>query len=104
PRRRRLEMHRPHGPFPLPLAGRRRRTGGPSLGAQKGVGELSSETEVLVKKFSELLRWERRKRREQVCATASCYALAAALLALPFYAFLRAPWSRWMIPIVLFAV
>jgi len=63
---------------------------------------LSPEVEILVKKFSALLRWERRKRREQVCATASSYALAAALLALPFYAFLRAPGSRWMIPIVLF--
>lgn len=63
---------------------------------------MSREAEFLVKKFTELLRWERRKRREQVCATASGYALAAALLALPFYAFLRAPWSRWMIPMVLF--
>jgi hypothetical protein len=65
---------------------------------------LSTEAEVLVKKFSALLRWERRKRREQVCATASFYALVAALLALPFYAILRVPWSRWMIPIVLFAM
>ena len=65
---------------------------------------MSTEAEVLVKKFTELLRWERRKRREQVCAVASCYALAAAALALPFYAFLRVPWSRWMIPIVLFAM
>jgi hypothetical protein len=65
---------------------------------------LSSEAQVLVDKFAALLRWERRKRREQICATASCYALAAALLALPFYALLRAPWSRWMIPVVLFAL
>jgi hypothetical protein len=63
---------------------------------------LSAEAEILVNKFAMLLRWERRKRMEQVCATASGYALAAALLALPFYAFLRAPWSRWMIPIILF--
>ncbi len=63
---------------------------------------MSPEAEILVKKFTELLRWERRKRREQVCATASSYALAAALLGLPFYGFLRAPWSRWMIPIILF--
>lgn len=65
---------------------------------------MSSEAQVLVDKFSALLRWERRKRREQICATASCYALAAALLALPFNALLRAPWSRWIIPIVLFAM
>ena len=65
---------------------------------------MSADTEILVAKFSALLRWERRKRREQVCAMASGYALAAALLGLPLYAFLRAPWSRWMVPIVLFAL
>lgn len=65
---------------------------------------MSSEAQILVDKFSALLRWERRKRRERICAAASCYALAAALLGLPFYALLRAPWSRWMIPIVLFAM
>lgn len=65
---------------------------------------MSSEAQILVDKFSALLRWERRKRREQICATASCCALAVALLGLPFNALLRAPWSRWMIPIVLFAM
>jgi hypothetical protein len=65
---------------------------------------LSTEAQILLDKFSALLRWERRKRRERICAAASCYALAAALLALPFNALLRAAWSRWIIPIVLFAI
>ncbi len=65
---------------------------------------MSADTEILVGKFSALLRWERCKRREQLCAAAACYALAVALLGLPLYVFLRAPWSRWMIPIVLFAL
>jgi hypothetical protein len=64
---------------------------------------MSLEGNILDAKFTEVLRWERRKRREQVCATVSCYALSAALLALPFYALLGAPWSRWLVPIVLFS-
>lgn len=65
---------------------------------------MSSEAQTLVEKFSALVGWERRKRREQVCAMASCYALAAALLGLPFHGLLPVAWSRWMIPIVWFAM
>jgi len=61
---------------------------------------LITAAEILADKFSELLRWERRKRREQVVLTACLYSVAAALLALPFAAFLPAPWSRWLIPLV----
>lgn len=63
---------------------------------------MISEAEILADQFSALLRWERRKRREQVVLTASLYSIAAALLALPFGAFLPAPWSRWMVPLVCF--
>lgn len=63
---------------------------------------MSSEAEILADKFSELWRWERRKRREQVFLTVSFYSVAAALLALPFAVFLPVPWSRWLMPIVWF--
>jgi len=63
---------------------------------------LISEAEILAEKFSALLRWERRKRRERVVLTASLYSIAAALLALPFTAFLPATWSRWPVPLVCF--
>jgi hypothetical protein len=63
---------------------------------------LSSETETLRKKLSELLSWERRKRREQILATLFCYSLLAALLTLPFHGLLSAVISRWVIPISFF--
>ena len=65
---------------------------------------MSSEAETLQKKLAELLSWERRKRREQILATLSCYALLAALLTLPFHGFLETVISRWFIPILFFGL
>jgi hypothetical protein len=54
--------------------------------------------EVLRDKFSEALRWERRKRREQALASLLFYALLASLIALPFYSDVGLSGSRWLIP------
>jgi hypothetical protein len=65
---------------------------------------LSSEAETLRKKLTELLSWERRKRREQILTTLFCYALLAALFTLPFDGFLQTLISRWFIPISFFGL
>ncbi|HSE90762.1 MAG TPA: hypothetical protein VLJ79_31420 [Candidatus Binatia bacterium] len=65
---------------------------------------MSSASETLRNKFVELLSWERRKRREQILATASCYALLAALLTLPFHGVLQTVISRWFVPISFFGL
>ena len=61
------------------------RFGGVPLGAEEGLDRLSTEAETLRKKLSELMSWERRKRREQILAGIFFYALLAALLTLPFH-------------------
>jgi hypothetical protein len=61
---------------------------------------LNFETESLRSKLLELLNWERRKRCEHVLATILCYALLAALLALPFHGLLQLGISRWFMPIL----
>jgi hypothetical protein len=65
---------------------------------------LSTETEILRKKLSELLSWERRKRSEQILAGIFFCALLAALLMLPFHPFLPAAISRYLIPILVFCL
>jgi hypothetical protein len=65
---------------------------------------LSVENEVLHIKFTELLGWARRKRREQILLTVACFALGAALLLLPFHARLDADRLRWLVPVMLFAI
>ena len=65
---------------------------------------MSSEAEVLQRKLSELLWWERRKRHEQILVAIFCYSLGVALLLLPFNEFLPTVTGRWLIPIVLFVL
>jgi predicted nucleic acid-binding Zn ribbon protein len=60
--------------------------------------------ESLANKFSEILRWERRKRREQTLAIIACVTLALAILFLPVNGFLPRDWLRWTVPAVLFMV
>ena len=61
---------------------------------------MNLEAESLRKKLFELLNWERRKRREQALAAVFCYALLAALLALPFHGLFQAVISRWFVPVL----
>jgi hypothetical protein len=60
--------------------------------------------ESLVNKFNEILRWERRKRREQTLAIVACITLALAILLLPLNGFLPRDWLRWTVPGILFMV
>lgn len=60
--------------------------------------------ESLANKFSEILRWERRKRREQTLAMIACVTLALAILFLPVNGFLPRDWLRWTVPAILFMV
>jgi hypothetical protein len=72
------------------------------MGAEEGLDVLSTEVEILRKKLSELLSWERRKRSEQIFAKVFFYALLAALLLLPFHPLLPGTISRYLIPILTF--
>lgn len=65
---------------------------------------MSFEAEILQRKLSELLNWERRKRYEQILATLLCYSLLAGLLALPLHGLLPAGVSRWFIPVPFFVL
>ena len=58
-------------------------------------------TESLKSKFAELIRWERRKRREQSLLRVLCVALALALLLFPLHVFLPVHWLRWLVPVAL---
>jgi hypothetical protein len=60
--------------------------------------------ESLANKFSDILRWERRKRREQTLAIIACVTLALAILFLPVNGFLPRDWLRWTVPAILFMV
>jgi hypothetical protein len=65
---------------------------------------VSSEIEILQKKFSQLMSWERRKRTEQILTTLLCYSLFAALITLPFHRLLLTANSRWFVPISFFVL
>ncbi|HEX9786947.1 MAG TPA: hypothetical protein VGB09_02930 [Candidatus Binatia bacterium] len=56
----------------------------------------------LKSKLAEVVGWERRKRREQVCAALLCTVLAVALLIFPLNVFLPMEGLRWLVPAVLF--
>jgi hypothetical protein len=53
---------------------------------------------MLHRRLDEILRWEKRKRIEQILAAAVFYALLAAVLALPFYKILAPAGLRWFVP------
>jgi hypothetical protein len=63
---------------------------------------LILQRESLGQKFSELLTWEKTKRREQILISLSFFALAAALLAWPFSAPLSAVMSLLWLPLLFF--
>jgi hypothetical protein len=74
------------------------------MGAQERGGTLTAQPEVIRKKFSELLAWERRKRREQSFISLSFYALVAALLTVPLSPWLPAAIGRWWMPLLFFLI
>jgi len=63
---------------------------------------LIPEQNILQQKFSELLGWERSKRRERTLVFLGFYALVAALLAMPVSAFVRGWISPWLMPVLFF--
>jgi hypothetical protein len=70
------------------------------MGAKKGVVGLSADAEILRDKLTGLLRWEKRKRWEQIAAEVLCYSLLGALLLMPLYPLLADPVHRWFIPLI----
>jgi hypothetical protein len=66
------------------------------LGAYPGAAFLTME--ALADKFNQILRWERRKRREHTVAVVGCITLALAIIFLPLNVFLPNQWLRWTVP------
>jgi hypothetical protein len=65
---------------------------------------LIPERDLLQAKFAALLKWEERKRREQVLLSLSCYSLLAGIVMLPLAGFWK-PWlSPWLLPIFLYVI
>ena len=62
-----------------------------------------ADANLVERKFAELLRWERQKRREQILVLAAGVALAAAVLLSPLHILLPFRGLRWMVPLVLLA-
>jgi hypothetical protein len=65
---------------------------------------MSSATERFRNKLAAVTGWERRKRREQICAVAVCASLGLSLFVLPLHVLLPLAWLRWLVPVVLFSV
>jgi hypothetical protein len=63
---------------------------------------LSFEPAILQRRFSELLIWERAKRREQILISVSFYAVSGALLTLPLHSVLAPAISHWWVPLMFF--
>jgi hypothetical protein len=57
------------------------------------------ERQIVEEKFTELLRWEKRKRREIIVLSAGCYAFVAALLMLPLSGLVKSWISPWWMPL-----
>lgn len=72
------------------------------LGAQAGGGSLIPERDILQEKFSQLLGWERGKRRERTLVAVGFYALVVALLMMPISSLLRDWISPWSMPVLFF--
>jgi len=65
---------------------------------------VSAETAQLREKVSEVLTWEKRKRREQVLVSVIFYSLAGSVVALPVYSLLLPGASPWLMPGLFFIV
>ncbi|HSF56994.1 MAG TPA: hypothetical protein VLD83_02890 [Candidatus Binatia bacterium] len=65
---------------------------------------MSTEAEIVRKQLFELIRLERRRRREQILAGVFFYALLVALLMLPFHPLLPVAISRYLMPILVFSL
>ena len=63
---------------------------------------MNSTLDNLKNLFAVLVRWERRKRREEILLWVFCVALAAALMFFPLHVLLPKDWLRWLLPVVLF--
>jgi hypothetical protein len=61
---------------------------------------MSPAGDLLEKRFTELLGWERRKWHEQILISVVCTALALALLVMPFHGYLPMRELRWFVPLV----
>lgn len=61
---------------------------------------MTPEPSALDRKFAEVLRWEQRKRWEQIILLAAGGALALAILVSPLHFVLPAIWLRWLVPLV----
>jgi len=62
---------------------------------------MGSLAEALQQKFAELLRWERRKRREQILLAIAGVALAVTVVLMPLNPYLPADVLRWVVPVIL---
>lgn len=60
-----------------------------------------ADATLVERKFAELLRWERQKRREQILFLAAGVALALAVLLSPLHILLPLSGLRWIVPLVL---
>lgn len=62
---------------------------------------MTPDASTLPDKFNQLLRWERRKRWEQIILLAAGGALILAIMISPLHFLLPATWLRWLVPLVL---
>ena len=65
---------------------------------------MTPESAKLKSKFAELLGWEQRKRREQICLIVACCALGTAPLLFPLHMYFVNSWLRWLGPLALCAL
>ncbi len=59
---------------------------------------MTHTADILARKLSEILLWEKRKRREEIVAAVVFYSLLGAALALPFYTNFLSGVTRWFVP------
>jgi hypothetical protein len=65
---------------------------------------MNAEAVLLQEKISQVLAWEKRKRREQVLVIALFYSLAGALAIWPLYLLVPLGASRWITPALFFVL
>lgn len=65
---------------------------------------MTPESSTLDAKLDQLLRWQRRKRWEQIGLLAAGAALALAIVVMPLHILLPVIWLRWLMPVVFLLV